>query len=349
MSDNQSHTIIPRSEDNFLMLMPHNPNKDQQSRLVFFVEWLDGNGLRWTNPCLADYRNFLLHEGKRRGEGGLAPATVSAHLATIRGRYAQLLRDNRVRDQLYSMISRNASPADRKAFVDEALARLQNAVHPSAAPVPMIEKQDIADEEYLRLTRSQANALMRAPGTDSLVGLRDTAIICLTLCTGIREAELCGLDVSDLRQRLGGELALLVREGKGGKQRLIPYGPLDWALVVVDWWAQATRIVEEAVFRGIRKGGKSPYPTRITTRSVNRILNKYIISIDGVPRQVKPHDLRRTYARRAYEMGMDVLRIQQNLGHSSTDTTLRYIGTLDADLRRPPEMFDPPFELRGFK
>jgi len=111
----------------------------------------------------------------------------------------------------------------------------------------------------------------------------------------------------------------------------------------VDWWMQAAGITEKAVFRGVRKGGKSPY----LTRSVNRILSRYPISIDGVPRPVKPHDLRRTYARRAYEMGMDVLRIQQNLGRASTDTTLRYIGTLDADLRRPPEMFDPPFALNG--
>lgn len=346
MTDSRHLIISDDISDNYTMLMPRNPDKDQRSRLMLMIEWLNANNLHWTNPCLADYRNFLLHEGKRRG-GGLAPATVGAHLSTIRGRYASLLRDNRVRDELYRMLPPGASPADRKAMVDEALARLQNAVHPSTAPVPQIEKQDLADSEYLRLSRAQANALMRAPGTNTLVGLRDTAMICLMLCTGIREAELCDLDVSDLRQRLGGELALLVREGKGSKQRLIPYGPLDWALVVADWWMDAAGITQGAVFRGIRRGGKTVYNSRITTRSINRILNKYILSIDGVPRTVNPHDLRRTYARRAYEMGMDVLRIQQNLGHSTTDTTLRYIGTLDADLRRPPELFDPPFTFNN--
>ena len=45
-----------------------------------------------------------------------------------------------------------------------------------------------------------------------------------------------GLDVGDLRQRLGGELALHVREGKGARERLVPYGDLDWCLAVVDAW-----------------------------------------------------------------------------------------------------------------
>jgi len=54
------------------------------------------------------------------------------------------------------------------------------------------------------------------------------------LCTGIRARGLSALEVKDLRQELGGELALHAREGKGAVERLIPYGELDWRLVVVD-------------------------------------------------------------------------------------------------------------------
>jgi site-specific recombinase XerD len=67
--------------------------------------------------------------------------------------------------------------------------------------------------------------------------------------------------------------------------------------------------------------------------------------IDGEFRAVKPHDLRRTYARNAYENGMDMERIRQNLGHVSLQTTQTYIGVLDAGQRRPPLMFDPPHRL----
>ena len=48
------------------------------------------------------------------------------------------------------------------------------------------------------------------------------------------------------------------------------------------------------------------------------------------------HDLRRTYARRLYEAGVDLVALRQNLGHSHSKTTLRCIGVLDADTRRPP-------------
>jgi len=60
---------------------------------------------------------------------------------------------------------------------------------------------------------------------------------------------------------------------------------------------------------------------------------------------VTPHDLRRTYARRLYEGGLDVVAIQQNLGHADLKTTLGYIGTLDADRRRAPAVYN--FDLRA--
>ena len=70
------------------------------------------------------------------------------------------------------------------------------------------------------------------------------------------------------------------------------------------------------------------------------------ISIDGALRPVKPHDLRRTYARNAFEFGMDLERIRQNLGHTSVQTTQAYIGALDAKDRHPPNMFAPPHDMR---
>ena len=56
---------------------------------------------------------------------------------------------------------------------------------------------------------------MQAPGISSLRGLRDTALMTVMVCSGIRAAEAAALHVDDLRQHLGGELSLRVREGKG--------------------------------------------------------------------------------------------------------------------------------------
>lgn len=344
---------IPLNILNRSALLSSDMDKDQTSRIRFFVEWLNTHRTPWYRPDLTAYRDYLLHDRERRDAhtGEMRPATLSpvaanAHLATIRGRYRQLLRDNRLRESLYEAAAQSAdSHADRKALVDELLLRLRNAIHPDQSQVERTLILDRPDADHLRLTPDQVAALLRAPGLDTLTGLRDTAIIALLVCTGIREAELTGTTLDDLRQTYGGELALCVREGKDNKQRLIPYGPLDWCLLYVEKWLQAAQIREGAVFRGLYKGGERVRPGAISTRAINQIMHHYPIMIGGVQRVVQPHDLRRTYARAAYLAGMDYERLRQNLGHASLQTTQQYVGTLDAADRRPPAMFTPPHNL----
>ena len=343
-----SELLAARRRENESILMPREPNKDQRSRLGFFIDWLARTNRTWHHPDLAAYRDYLLEERERIDKQGrkvhapLSPRTALAHLATIRGRYDELTRSNEVRDRLYALTRDKDSPADRKAMVDELFVRLANDVHPATAPVKVVEKQDIADSEHLRLKPYQVEALVQAPGISSLRGLRDTALMVLMVCTGIRAVEAADVRVDDLRQHLSDELSLQVREGKGLKQRLIPYGPLDWCLVYVEGWMQQANIRSGPVFRGILRDGKTVRPEGIGTWTVNAMMNRYPILIDGDLRSVKPHDLRRTYARNAYDFGMDLERIRQNLGHTGLQTTQTYIGQLDGRDRHPPNMFSPP-------
>jgi integrase len=339
-----------RREQNFAVLMPHEHNKDVYSRLLFFLDWLDDQNLPWYRPTLSAYKNYLLHDrtrvDPRTGEwrrAPLSPASANAHLATIRGRYRALLNSTEVRDRLYDALPPDLQdPASRKAVVDELLIRIEHDIHPHLSRVKELTVQDTPDAEHLRLTPNQVRALIRTPGLDRLTTLRDTAILALLVCTGIREAELVALDVEDLRQTFGGELSLLVRSGKGKKQRLVPYGPLDWCLVYVERWLKAAQITSGAVFRGVFLGDKRVRKTRLTERAVNQIMHRYPVSINGVMTVVRPHDLRRTYARSAYLHGMDAERIRQNLGHAHLSTTQEYIGRLSGEQRRPPEMFRLP-------
>jgi site-specific recombinase XerD len=327
------------------VLMPDDPGKDAKYRLGKFADWLTERGRSWQTPDLGGYRDAMLSEG-------YAPSTVKAHLSTIRGRYRRLLIDNQVRDALFEHARRYTeaaelenSPANVKSLADEVEKRIENAIDPVHSKVKVKERQDTPDSDHLRLTPAQATQLLAQPGIDTLQGLRDTAIIALMLTTGIREAELVALDVVDLRQTMGGELALHVREGKGCKERLVPYGDLDWALVIVDAWLQAAKIEDGPVFRGFYRGGESVRPTRISKRAIGLILDRYPISMEGQQRQVKPHDLRRSYARLQYEAGMDLVAIKDNLGHAAIDTTLGYIGTLDAEARRARAVIQ--FDLSG--
>jgi len=104
---------------------------------------------------------------------------------------------------------------------------MKNAADPKHSSVKVKVRQERPDSEHLRLTNEQSSALLAAPGVDTIQGLRVTGVIALMLCTGVREAELSDLDIDDLRQHFGGESALHVREGKGCKERLIPYGKLS--------------------------------------------------------------------------------------------------------------------------
>ena len=322
-------------KDPTTIILPADAAKDAKHRLTKYASWLACDGRLWHQPDLLAYRDHLL-------DGGYKPSTVSAHLSTVRARYADIARD---RDLFYAIAAQRTDDLlERKAIVDEIITRIGNAIDPEAARVKTKIRQDRPDVDHLRLTSAQGSALMAAPGVAMLLGLRDTAVIALMLCTGIREAELSALNVPDLRQRLGGELALHVREGKGCKERLVPYGELSWVLAIEDKWLDAAGITDSAVFRGFYKGNHSLRRGRLRERQIQNLLKRYPIMVDGRVTKVKPHDLRRTYARRLYEAGVDPVAIQQNLGHAQLETTLGYIGTLGADKRRAPAVYE--FDLR---
>jgi site-specific recombinase XerD len=339
-----SATAIALDSPNARRLIPVDAGKNKRHRMAKYVQWLDAQGLPWYKPDLKAYRDFLLSMGSVQGEP-LQESSVAAHLATIRAHYHRLLRRDEVRDALLTMAGKSLvdlgqedTPANRKAMADELILRIQNAIHPDTAPVEVVTSQDKPDARERRLTPQQANDLMDAPGTDTLRGVRDTAIISLLLCTGVRESELAALQVEDLTQRLGGRLALHVRKGKGYKERMVPYGELDWAVPVVQEWLEAAEITSGPVFRGIR--GKDKVQTKaISVRAVQYVLDSYPIQLADRVDSVTPHDLRRTYARRLYDDGVDLVAIQQNLGHASVDTTLGYIGSLDAEARSPGEAY----------
>lgn len=324
-------------------------HKDSLYRIGNYASWLDDNGYSWTTPRLADYRDYLLHNRTVTNKRGkrvkkpLANATVKAHLSTIRARIRDIVASNETRQALYALVDDDdLTPSDKKALVDEMLTRIENDLMPSKSKVTTIKKQDTDDNEHIRLSSAQARQYIKAVGLKSKKAIRDTAIRALILCTGIREAELCNLKVDDLRVELGGELALRITAGKGSKQRIIPYGEMSWCLLFTDRWLAVSGIKKGFVFRGFVGRGDKLSDKPLTTRAIIKYASE-TMTIKGDVRTVKPHDLRRTYARLQYDNGMDVVSIQQNLGHVDIKTTLGYIGTLDANKRRGKSVIDNPY------
>ncbi|MBE0411443.1 MAG: hypothetical protein IBX69_17100 [Anaerolineales bacterium] len=168
------------------VLMPDNPNKDQQSRIQRFIDWLDMMNLSLHSvSSLQPYCYYLQRYGKIRGdESGLAPSTVNARLSTIRSRYRALVNDMNVRSQLMEAARKSAgqsnlvnSFADIKGVVDEIYERLERGIIHSNVVVSETVSQDVPDNEFPRLTAEQAQQLLSLPGGSTLQGKRDTALL----------------------------------------------------------------------------------------------------------------------------------------------------------------------------
>lgn len=319
-------------------LPPHSDNKNVVSQLRRYNGWLIDTGRRLYQPDLIAYRDYLL--------ATLAPASVKAHLSSIRRSYKTLVESVEHRAALIAYLERQFPDEDFatiKAKADELELRLARATDPERSPVKAVTVQDEADSTHIRLTPAQGAALMMQPDVSTLRGRRDVAIIALMLATGLREGEIVKLVVDDLYQTYGSVPAVRVQSGKGAKARMVPFGDMLWARQIVEIWLNEREM--DSVFTAMRRGrgdmvDQDVTSMPMTTRSVQRMLKRYPVSIDGVPTTVTPHDLRRSYARNLFIVGIPTEVIRQNLGHADVKTTQDYIGVLDGSTRAPVSVYD---------
>jgi integrase/recombinase XerC len=136
------------------------------------------------------------------------------------------------------------------------------------------------------------------------------AILELLYATGLRVSELAGLDLAALDRD-----ARTVRVvGKGGKERIVPYGAA--AAGALDRYLGPRAAAAGPVFTSAR--GR-----RLGVRSVRTIVGRAARAA-GVTRRVTPHTLRHTFATHLLDAGADLRVIQELLGHSRLSTTQRY-------------------------
>lgn len=167
------------------------------------------------------------------------------------------------------------------------------------------------------LSQDDINKLLIAPEGDSLMALRDRAILETLYSAGLRVSELVGLDQENLENGDG----TAVVKGKGKKERIALLGPP--ALQAVSDYLHARSKEKSAKVKSnpaifLNKNG-----TRLTTRSVGRLLEKYI-KVAGMDSRTTPHTLRHTFATHLLDAGADIRCVQELLGHSSLGTTQIY-------------------------
>jgi len=163
------------------------------------------------------------------------------------------------------------------------------------------------------LSKEEVEELLAVPDTSTLVGLRDRALLSVLVGAGLRRAEAVALTTTHFQKRE--ERWIIVDlHGKGGRIRSIPV-PF-WVKFAVDDWLGAANIEEGPIFVQVRKGGH-PTTDALSDRSVYDILSKYA--------EAAPHDLRRTFSKLSYKGGASIEQISKSLGHSSIQTTERYL------------------------
>jgi integrase/recombinase XerC len=181
------------------------------------------------------------------------------------------------------------------------------------------------------LTSEEVERLLLAPDTSGKMGARDLAILETMYSTGVRVSELVGMNVQDLDLAEG---VTRIR-GKGKRERFAPLG--SFAVGAIEHWletrADGELDREDPVF--VNRLG-----TRLSTRSVGRMLEKYIAQT-GLNRRTTPHTLRHSFATHLLDRGADIRSVQELLGHRSLVTTQIYTHLTTATLRKAYEKAHP--------
>ncbi len=188
--------------------------------------------------------------------------------------------------------------------------------HLTKNPTRLVSTPRLDKKIPARLEENEVTRFLDGPDLSTPLGRRDRAILELIYATGLRVGELVGLDrsVTDRDEML---LRVL---GKGGKERIVPFG--EPAAEALDRYLKDRAVLvrrgqgTDALFLNARGG-------RLTARSVHRLVRKYL-SQAALHSGLSPHSLRHAFATHLLERGADLRSIQELLGHSSLSTTQKY-------------------------
>ncbi len=246
--------------------------------LALFASYAGSRGLKLIDHI--SVRGFL----SQLYEKGLSKPSVARALAAVRSLYRWLAREGLVEQNPAKLVATPRLP--------KKLPR-----------VPTIEEMNSVID-------GQMPELAAFPE-------RDRLMLELLYGCGIRNSELTGINLDDIR--LSAE-AILIR-GKGKKERYVPFGD-SVKTALAAYFPERQRVLgtigkRSAALLINRRGG------RLTTRSVGRIIKKIAVA-KGLSPDVHPHTLRHAFGTHMLEEGADLRAIQELLGHERLATTQRY-------------------------
>jgi integrase/recombinase XerC len=279
-----SATIVERAVAKFVRALqernasPHTI-KAYRIDLEQFAEYVGPQG--WGDIDHVLIRGYLANLYER----GLSKTSVARSLAALRSLYRWLAQEGDVQQNPAALVATPKLP--------KKLPR-----------VPTIEEVNtVLDSEMPEC---------------SAFGERDQVILELLYGCGIRNSELVGINLDDIRW----SNAMILVRGKGRKERYVPFGE-SAKTAVQAYLAARQRVLGEAKRTTERALLVNLRGARLTTRSVGRIV-KQIAVARGLSPDVHPHTLRHAFGTHMLEEGADLRAIQEMLGHERLSTTQRY-------------------------
>jgi integrase/recombinase XerC len=285
MSEKSQHrrTTVERATDQFLRMMrgrnaSAHTIKAYAGDLETFASYIGSRG--WNSIDHVTIRGFLSHLYEKR----LSKPSVARSLAAVRSLYRWLAQEGVVEQNPAKLVSTPKLPKKlpRVPTIEEMNTVLDGAM-PEVAAFPE----------------------------------RDRLLLELLYGCGIRNSELIGINVDDIRPSAE---AILIR-GKGKKERYVPFGGSAFGALAAYLPARQKLLAEKKKATPAllinQRGG------RLTVRSVGRIVKKIAVA-KGLSPDVHPHTLRHAFGTHMLEEGADLRAIQEMLGHERLSTTQRY-------------------------
>lgn len=192
------------------------------------------------------------------------------------------------------------------------------------------------------LELAELEKLFSCPNVKTPIGLRDRVILETLFSTGMRVAELVSLDRKHLigaKNKTDFEMSII---GKGGYPRTVYFS--ERAIYWIKKYLATRQDDEKALL--VRFSGPKSAPARLTTRSVESLVQKYA-KMAGISVLATPHTLRHSFATDLLNQGVDLRIVQEFLGHRSIATTQIYTHVTSKRLRDVHRKFHGGKNLGG--